>query len=396
MSTVDKLHREAMEFLDSADLLRRRGTEALPPEALRRLQKDAGDADVGSLLLWLMREALRLEKQAAGCLSATVDAEPTRSVLLRSAASIAHECGDFREAERLIAQGLAGDPPDEIAEELRDLYEQVNFERHLGNQGIFLEPNELRLALSGKMVGYGHIYGREFTKRFDTTQALAYRTYQRLRDQPYKDAGTVNGSVRENCELIIRTPQAASFAVALKVGRTNEREQLELPGFFQPITGVVDEMLACLELFEEARHDELKERISDEAYFNNFRALARKLAPDGERVTQVGFTVVRADKIRRFALRKPSSTWKGFVQAPTPSIEPIEFFGYLHMADRRESTDHTRMILVDEQGEEITFNVPQGLLDDIVGPLWGQHVTVVGLPTKKAGVYDLEEIIEGS
>ena len=31
------------------------------------------------------------------------------------------------EAERLIAAALSGDPPDEIAEELRDLLEQVYF-----------------------------------------------------------------------------------------------------------------------------------------------------------------------------------------------------------------------------------------------------------------------------
>jgi hypothetical protein len=35
----------------------------------------------------------------------------------------------LREAERLIAVALSGDPPDEIAEELRDLLEQVYFDR---------------------------------------------------------------------------------------------------------------------------------------------------------------------------------------------------------------------------------------------------------------------------
>ena len=50
-----------------------------------------------------------------------------RSVLHRSAASLALECGALREAERLIAAALSGDPPDEIAEELRDLLEQVYF-----------------------------------------------------------------------------------------------------------------------------------------------------------------------------------------------------------------------------------------------------------------------------
>jgi hypothetical protein len=53
--------------------------------------------------------------------------EPTRSVLHRSAPTLALECGALRDAERLIAVALSGDPPAEIAEELRDLLEQVYF-----------------------------------------------------------------------------------------------------------------------------------------------------------------------------------------------------------------------------------------------------------------------------
>ncbi|HEX5271222.1 MAG TPA: hypothetical protein VFW33_12065, partial [Gemmataceae bacterium] len=55
--------------------------------------------------------------------------EPTRSVLHRSAASLALECGEYREAERLIATALAGSPPETIAEELRDLLHRVYFDR---------------------------------------------------------------------------------------------------------------------------------------------------------------------------------------------------------------------------------------------------------------------------
>jgi hypothetical protein len=47
--------------------------------------------------------------------------EPTRSVLHRSAAALALECSELREAERLIGRALAGNPPEEIANELRDL-----------------------------------------------------------------------------------------------------------------------------------------------------------------------------------------------------------------------------------------------------------------------------------
>lgn len=71
----------------------------------------------------LTRKAYDLEKKAADLVAPLLDVEPTRSILHRSAATLALECQEIREAEKLVAAGLAGDPPEEIAEELRDLLE---------------------------------------------------------------------------------------------------------------------------------------------------------------------------------------------------------------------------------------------------------------------------------
>ncbi len=79
----------------------------------------------------LLREAFDNEREAAARAANELDFEPTRSVLHRSAASLGLECGETREAEKLIAVALAGNPPDEIADELRDLLEQVYLQRHL-------------------------------------------------------------------------------------------------------------------------------------------------------------------------------------------------------------------------------------------------------------------------
>jgi hypothetical protein len=48
-----------------------------------------------------------------------LDLEPTRSFLRRS--TLALECNELREAERLISRALSGFPPIDIAEELRNL-----------------------------------------------------------------------------------------------------------------------------------------------------------------------------------------------------------------------------------------------------------------------------------
>lgn len=92
----------------------------------------------------MTRQAFEQEAEAASLIAETLDAEPTRSVLHCSAASLAIECGEFQTAERLIAIALSGNPPPEIAEELKDLFIQINLNQYLKRQGIDLDINGLR------------------------------------------------------------------------------------------------------------------------------------------------------------------------------------------------------------------------------------------------------------
>jgi hypothetical protein len=101
MKDVERLHREAMELVDQAVIARQRG-------------------DVAAILE-LARVAFAKERAAADLVAMQFDLEPTRSVLHRSAAVLALECSELREAERLIGRALAGNPPVNIANELRDL-----------------------------------------------------------------------------------------------------------------------------------------------------------------------------------------------------------------------------------------------------------------------------------
>lgn len=64
---------------------------------------------------------------------------PTRSILHRSAASLAVECGEVATAERLIAIALSGNPPQEIAEELKDLFVQINIDKYCARRGMVFD-----------------------------------------------------------------------------------------------------------------------------------------------------------------------------------------------------------------------------------------------------------------
>jgi hypothetical protein len=70
-------------------------------------------------------EALQLEKEAILLYEKEGNAEPWRSVLLRSASSLALDCQQLNEAEKLAIKGLDGNPPHEIEEELWDILLKV-------------------------------------------------------------------------------------------------------------------------------------------------------------------------------------------------------------------------------------------------------------------------------
>ena len=96
MNEITALHEKAMELAELAFIARHKGNLA---EATR-----------------LTEQAYEFEAQAARMTA--LGLEPTRSVLYRSAASLAVQAGRLDEAFALAREGLAGNPPDEIKEEL--------------------------------------------------------------------------------------------------------------------------------------------------------------------------------------------------------------------------------------------------------------------------------------
>lgn len=106
MLTISELHEKAMSFAEEAFIAKRN----------RELDK-ATD---------LYCKAFFFETEAANLVANNYDAEPTRSILYRSAASLAMLCFKYEEAERHISNALAGAPPLEIKEELLGISARLN------------------------------------------------------------------------------------------------------------------------------------------------------------------------------------------------------------------------------------------------------------------------------
>lgn len=351
MTNPTLLHHQAMELVDRSRLACVQGDYALADKYLH--------------------DAFLSERDAAFLTLNEVDLEPTRSVLCRSAASLALQCGEFRESERLIASGLAGRPPEEIAEELRDLLENVYFNRHLRLQGIVLDPSEIQLSLSGDSVGFGFAQMAEFVERATNLGRLAQRTAERKGGHPYRDRGRPAGG--EQLEFYLSVPRAASFAATLRIGRG---EQLSLPGMDLG-QEVIDELFDCFDLLKSLALDALRERIGNDAYFRNFIALVRTIAPDGKNIRMVGLTALREGKARHVTLE--SGAGRVFpTELPAGRLvrgRPRELVGTLRLADSLSAREEIGV--VDDRGNKTRVVIPEGLMDDIVKPMWRTRVRVL-------------------
>ena len=120
LQEIKELHDQAMSLVDDAIIARHRGQFDLTKQKYR--------------------EAFPLEKEAALRTKEENVGEPSESVLLRSAATIALNAGLYPDAEKLACLALSGNPPNVIADELREVLVEV----------LIKSPNGKQLAMAGK------------------------------------------------------------------------------------------------------------------------------------------------------------------------------------------------------------------------------------------------------
>ena len=109
-NTIDELHQKAMVLAEEAYYLKKNQELASAQEKYLA--------------------AFQYEQAAAMLLVNQYEMEPTRSVFFRSAACLLLNLPFpseeyFREAEKMVAYGLSGNPPSEIAEELRQAWQEL-------------------------------------------------------------------------------------------------------------------------------------------------------------------------------------------------------------------------------------------------------------------------------
>jgi len=366
MSTVDELHEKAMDIAENAF------------KARKNKEYDTAKK--------LFQDALELEKDAANILPLEKSSEPTRSILYRSAAALAYHAEDFDVADWLIANGLSGYPPPEVKDELKDLYEDVNFRRHLSLKGTLLEPNKLRLTIWGNTTGYGKTLVDHLLPRIKHARTIFYRTVERLLNLPYRTSADVSREIKNLYGLYVDALEPSSFAVSFEISRPAQQLSLfpELEPKELPVPETItDELMTCFEMLQNEQFNELKDRIRNDDYLGNFVGVTKQLAPDGEDVKLVGFTSVHEGKERIVSLkkrRKAMPTAKTVLSEKVSILEEpetINLRGVLRQADSLRKGDLCVVKLLDEKnGKPKTIYVPRSLMKDVVQDFFEETVDI--------------------
>lgn len=354
MDEIETLHNEAMDLAEKAVVLR-----------IKKKTDEATEA---------FYAAFQLETKAVMQLKDLYDFEPSRSIMFRSAASLALNAGLFRDAEKMVAIGLSGTPPEPIADELRDLYENINFEKHLKIKGVTLSDNDVQLSLAGNAVSHGMIRAEEFIKRVEIFDNITIRTAERLLKRPFRNIGRIPKDIKENFETYYSIPRAASFAITVRVGYQKSYSLFEEEDIQ---TSVINEIFENIKMINNRDENNLKKKISNDDYFFNTLGLIKKLSPDNKEVSLVGLTALKEGKDNTVAFTRSADEIK---IAPiihninVSEMEDILVTGKLTYANAANND----IKLVTNENESYTIFVPKGLLADIVKPYWEQIVTIRG------------------
>lgn len=375
MSTeqIESLHNEAMSFADDADLMKQRGDLEQAKE--------------------LFKIAFMRERDAAmSAIESGVD-NLSANVLIKSAAFLAFDAGLIRESEQMVGLSLSRDLQEDIAEEMRDLLENIHFSRHLRLNGVTLSDNEVQIVVAGNGVANGMAREDDVNERLNTFKQLAVRTAERHKRRSFRTNGQPAKDIKDLCTSYLTVARAASFAVTMRIGQTTSGT---LDSFQGETNALIEDIATNLSLVNNGDISTLKNRITDPAYLENFINLAKEFAPDGERINLVGLTFKKGNQEIPMELKTPKKQYRRIVSAIDIESEGGEtamrqtemrtLFGTLYAAN---STLNEVKLQVN--GRKISISVPDGLTE-IVRKYFDTEVSALVSHDKRNKSYRLVSI----
>lgn len=265
MISVRELHDEAMQYAQIALVAREQGqSDKASKHAFTAYQKE--------------REALNTFLANA---KDEARIEPTRSILIHSAASLAYQAGLLDDALRLVEQGLQGTPSWRVQADLLGLRGEIAFhQRQI--QTAPPTPDTLELALAGSAIldggaiSFDELHGRLNSMVLSVRQMLQQRLQLSAQD------------ARAVLNPIVYPVQAGSAIITVQfqlvpnlTGGTRELADANVPT-------AISDVIRAIGYVNASNLAAFAEMIPNRQAQSEFLAHLRVLAPDGVQVTSMG------------------------------------------------------------------------------------------------------------
>lgn len=348
----------------------------------------------------LFEKAYYIERAIADTIEAIEENEPSRSIFYKSAASLALNAKLFREAEISACLGMSGIGNNVELDELRDIFDQVNFERHLYLNGVDLENNQFQLSFVGNEVGSGYIKSSELIDRLNIITDLARKEVEKKANKKFNSRGRP-GKVVQMYPLYFSAGMTGSYKIIIQIGNSKKNQPL-IGGKYDIEKDIIKSIIKKVEYINNNNLDALKKEYgTDDPYYDFFVESIKSFAPDGNKIKMIGFTTtIDGEEVRTKLTRRRNEIGRNENYENDFELDAIEegtiisIEGILDLSKSRKAT-HVFEVMADD-GQSYKFEASEGELASIVRDNYKDLVRVTGKRKKgKREVYifmDIENI----
>lgn len=303
------------------------------------------------------------------------DRQRTRGVLAVSATSLLYKAQEHDESELAIFRFLGrGDLNPWAEEQLRELLEVVADERLLlSSLNQRYAEESVTVSLRGGAVGSGTGPLDLILNKMTSVRSLLYRFAEWVGEYPLRVRGAPPAELQHLIQARVAEPAIGSYRMEI---RLTEPTQINL----FPRVVAADVGAAAFEFLQRLNRgtrSDIEDYVPDERYRKAFLDLSNAIAPDGKTLSEVGLYRSQPEKVTTVYLTRGLKRKIKQVRLRVSTDSPQRYHSLTGIL-RALHLDRNWLEITDDNGEHVKCDTVPDMLDDVVGPMVNNMVTVSG------------------
>lgn len=351
--------------------------------ALKKADKSGAEA--------LYRLAAEAEEKALSAL----DASKTRTIGITavSATSLWFKANEFQLAERLACNWIAsGTLPEFAIEQLQNILKTIWNEQDFRQSGIEYIRGQLAISLAGGEIATGAAPLRLVNRKADEISNFFYRIIEMILGHGFRKHGPPSTDITDNFRPWIFQAPPGSYQFSIRLQKPSMQLSL-FPDKSPEVEEVTKKFMQILRTATQETWEELERIVDNYDYRIGFLRMSRNLAPTGRIFNSLEIKSTNDPDVfpiilfpdSRYKLNETLRYQRDAMSQDTHEEQITGILRALHLDNDwlEISQDNGGLIRVDQTGD---------IIDDIVGPMVNQKVTVDVVFSNASGRYLYRDI----